>query len=143
MGQYVDSSITSSGVLDVSAIGHLMRVCVPILLSRIHYKEYLVGLINKHSIDPVVMMNTDELKRQLTKLNKQEPDKQEDGESDQEYRTRLIEVGHIHVYFVIWLPCQLGGITICMQCIGVCVFVCLFLSVIHSIYISFLKVKLV
>jgi len=34
-----------------------------------HYKEYLVSLINKHDIDPVTIMTTDDVTRLLERMD--------------------------------------------------------------------------
>ena len=56
-----------------------------------HYKEYLVSLINKHNIDPLVIMDTDELKVQCTRSEKDVINKRRK-ESTEQYRKRLIQV---------------------------------------------------
>ncbi|CAH1270169.1 RNF31 [Branchiostoma lanceolatum] len=42
-------------------------------LCRLHYNEYLVGLINTHKIDPVVIMDSDELRALLLREEQQVP----------------------------------------------------------------------
>ena len=56
-----------------------------------HYKEYLVGLINKNHIDPVVIMTVDELKKLLRRREMSCP-KMSSNELEANYRKRLIKV---------------------------------------------------
>ena len=56
-----------------------------------HYKEYLVGLINKNHIDPVVIMTVDELKKLLKRREVTCP-KVSSNEMEANYRKRLIKV---------------------------------------------------
>lgn len=58
---------------------------------RLHYKEYLVGLVNKHSLDPLAIMSTDQLELQLKKNEKPQL-KKKNKESTSVYRKRLIAV---------------------------------------------------
>ena len=58
---------------------------------RLHYKEYLVSEINKHSIDPVSIMTLDELQVVLQRQSK-EPCKRQGQECDKKYANKLIEV---------------------------------------------------
>ncbi len=60
-------------------------------LLRLHYKEYIVYLINKHNIDPLVIMTEDELRLQCTRFEKNVPNKRRK-ESAQQYRQRVIQV---------------------------------------------------
>jgi hypothetical protein len=39
-------------------------------LCEVHYKEYLVGLINKHGIDPVTVWSLDDMENELKRYNK-------------------------------------------------------------------------
>ena len=56
-----------------------------------HYKEYLVNIINQHGLDPVTIYETPKIKLMLTR-DEIEPPEQEDDEDDQQYRERLIQV---------------------------------------------------
>ena len=42
-------------------------------LCRIHYKEYLVGLVNRHGIDPAEVMTAEELTVLLERAEKKVP----------------------------------------------------------------------
>ncbi|XP_072169419.1 uncharacterized protein [Diadema setosum] len=59
-------------------------------LCRLHYKEYLVGLINAKSIDPAFVYNIDELKAALGREEIAAP-QQRDGETDRNYHSRLLQ----------------------------------------------------
>lgn len=59
--------------------------------SRIHYKEYLVGLINKNKVDPVDIMGVKELERCFIRMGKQAP-KLNKNENEQQYKKRLAQV---------------------------------------------------
>ncbi len=61
-------------------------------ICSLHYKEYLVGLINRNNIDPVVIMDEQQLKIQLNRLNKNVP-KRKQNEAEKEYKKRLLQVG--------------------------------------------------
>ena len=64
---------------------------ISILCFRIHFKEYLVSLVNREGIDPVSIMDVKELKMQLERLEKHSPKKQKK-EKDDDYRARLMDV---------------------------------------------------
>ena len=57
---------------------------------RSHYKEYLVGLINKNKVDPVDIMGVQELERCFARRGKQAPKPR--NESEGQYRKRLAQV---------------------------------------------------
>ena len=57
-----------------------------------HYKEYLVGLINKSHLDPVYIMNIEELTRLIERDEKTPPQKKAT-DRDSQYRKKLIHVG--------------------------------------------------
>ncbi|XP_063439379.1 uncharacterized protein LOC134720797 [Mytilus trossulus] len=57
-------------------------------LCKIHYKEYLVSLINKRNVDPVAMMSVDAIKRLIEREEKKVPEKKAN-ETDAKYRKRL------------------------------------------------------
>ncbi|XP_064640262.1 E3 ubiquitin-protein ligase RNF31-like isoform X2 [Lineus longissimus] len=59
-------------------------------LCEVHYKEYLVMLINRHGIDPVAIMEEGDLKCQLERLEKTVPGKKKK-ESGGQYKKRLQE----------------------------------------------------
>ncbi|XP_071502777.1 uncharacterized protein [Diadema antillarum] len=59
-------------------------------LCRLHYKEYLVGLINAKSIDPACVYNIDELKAALGREEIAATQRRE-GETDRSYRSRLLQ----------------------------------------------------
>jgi hypothetical protein len=58
---------------------------------RTHYKEYLVGLINKNNIDPVTAMTLEELKKLLLRAEIACP-KLSKIETEINFRNRLIKV---------------------------------------------------
>ena len=64
-----------------------MCVCV---CSRKHYREYLVNLINGHSIDPASLFNANELV--LACRRYQVDDTRGEAEEDLTYYSRLLEV---------------------------------------------------
>ncbi|KAI8479486.1 CD40 signaling pathway [Branchiostoma belcheri] len=59
-------------------------------LCRLHYNEYLVGLINTHKIDPVVIMDTDELRALLLREERQVPQPQR-REGERAFWQRLVQ----------------------------------------------------
>ena len=61
------------------------------LSSSLHYKEYLVNIINKNGLDPVTIYELGQIKAMLTREEMAVPE-QEDDEEDQQYRDRLIQV---------------------------------------------------
>ncbi|XP_071482351.1 uncharacterized protein [Diadema antillarum] len=63
-------------------------------LCRLHYKEYLVGLINAKSIDPAFVYNIDELKAALGREEIAAP-QQREGETDRSYRSRLLQFEYV------------------------------------------------
>ena len=62
-----------------------------ILHLSVHYKEYLVNIINQHGLDPVTMYATWKIEVMLTGEEIAVPE-QEDDEDDQQYREILIQV---------------------------------------------------
>ena len=58
---------------------------------RIHYKEYLVGLINKNKLDPVDIMGVRELDRCFARMGKLAP-KLNKNENEPQYKLRLAKV---------------------------------------------------
>ena len=59
----------------------------------LHYKEYLVGKINKEAIDPITIMSNEELERVVSREGKTMA--QKNRETDPAYRTRLLEVKNV------------------------------------------------
>ncbi|XP_078687862.1 uncharacterized protein LOC144919988 [Branchiostoma floridae x Branchiostoma belcheri] len=59
-------------------------------LCRLHYNEYLVELINTHKIDPVVIMDTDELRALLLRKELQVPQPQR-REGERAFWQRLVK----------------------------------------------------
>jgi hypothetical protein len=57
----------------------------------VHYKEYLVNIINEHGLDPVTIYDINKIKLMLTRDEKEVPEQEED-EDDQQYREKLIQV---------------------------------------------------
>ncbi|KAK3603441.1 hypothetical protein CHS0354_009421 [Potamilus streckersoni] len=55
-----------------------------------HYKEYLVGMINKNKLDPVSIMSADKLKIFIERNEKHVP-KRANNENEAHYRTKLIK----------------------------------------------------
>ncbi|OWF56472.1 uncharacterized protein LOC110446780 [Mizuhopecten yessoensis] len=53
-----------------------------------HYKEYLVGILNKNKADPINILTLDEMKNLLEREEKNIPP-QKEGERDTQYRRRL------------------------------------------------------
>ncbi|BFZ13030.1 hypothetical protein BsWGS_16069 [Bradybaena similaris] len=60
-------------------------------LCEIHYKEYLVCLINRHKLDPVILMSKEEMANLLQKYDLQAP-KQKAKETPEEYTVHLVKV---------------------------------------------------
>jgi len=60
-------------------------------MCRIHYKEYLVGLVNQHGIDPAEVMTTEELTVLIERAEKKVPQRRRDDSSTQ-YTRRLLDV---------------------------------------------------
>lgn len=57
---------------------------------RKHYKEYLVSLINAHSLDPALLYDTQELVRACQRYQVEQ--QRGDNEDDNAYHTRLLKV---------------------------------------------------
>ena len=68
-----------------------------------HYKEYLVGLINRNAIDPAELMSIDELVIVLNRSEVATPERQ-DGENEDIYRERILNVSW-------WLICRLNDVS--------------------------------
>lgn len=66
-----------------------MLVCL--YVCRVHYKEYLVSLINKNTIDPITIMTGNDLVQVLKRVDIPVPEKESD-ETDQHYIDRLVQV---------------------------------------------------
>jgi hypothetical protein len=60
-------------------------------VSSVHYREYLVDLINRNRIDPVEVMEEKELLLLLEKSEKKVPARQR-SENPIDYRQRLMQV---------------------------------------------------
>ena len=58
---------------------------------RIHYKEYLVGLVNRHGIDPALVMTAEELCTLLERAEKKTRRRKRD-ESVSQHTRRLLDV---------------------------------------------------
>lgn len=58
---------------------------------RLHYIEFLVALINKHTVDPIPIMDVHDLQIVLQRGQKAVPE-YEIRETEEQYRQRLIEV---------------------------------------------------
>lgn len=57
-----------------------------------HYREYLVSLINAHSLDPALIYDLNEVIRACERY--QVDVQQGEGEEDNAYQARLLKVGH-------------------------------------------------
>jgi len=66
------------------------------LVFRIHYKEYLVGLVNRHGIDPAEVMTADELCTLLERAEKKTLRRKRD-ESVSQHTRRLLDVCPIKI----------------------------------------------
>lgn len=60
---------------------------------RRHYREYLVSLINAHSLDPALLYNNQELIRACERY--QVDIQRGESEEDNAYQTRLLKVRHL------------------------------------------------
>lgn len=60
---------------------------------RRHYREYLVSLINAHSLDPALLYNIQELIRACERY--QVDTLRGENEEDNAYHTRLLKVRHL------------------------------------------------
>ena len=59
--------------------------------NSVHYKEYLVNIINQNGLDPVTIYELNQIKAMLTREEIDVPE-QEDDEEEKQYRERLIQV---------------------------------------------------
>lgn len=78
--------------------------CAPaymVVSSRKHYREYLVSLINSHSIDPAPLYSSNELL--LACKRYKVDDTRRDGEDGFTYYSRLLEVSVCRTYT--WTVC--------------------------------------
>lgn len=74
----------------VTARADVQNVCVSIVPSRKHYWEYLVSLINSHSVDPAPLYSSSELLLACKRYKVEEP--RRDGEDSFTFYSRLLEV---------------------------------------------------
>lgn len=58
---------------------------------RLHYIEYLVGLIGRHKLDPITIMDLVEVTQELRRRGRELP-KRDDKINDQDYRQILAKV---------------------------------------------------
>lgn len=76
-------------------------------IHRMHYKEYLVVMINRHGLDPVILMTQDEMTNLLHRYDlvapKQKP-KQTPDEHLAQLREASIMCSHISVAYVFHHP---------------------------------------
>jgi len=63
-----------------------------VLLSRVHYVEYLCTLIFRNKVEPVSILDVGELKQIFTRSNNHFMPKQRAGEYEFQYKRRLAEV---------------------------------------------------
>ena len=72
-----------------------LSISIMWLSPRTHYKEYLVDKINKAKLDPITIYETIKIKLMLSRDGLEVPDKDVDGEEEDEdtYRERLVKVG--------------------------------------------------
>lgn len=69
----------------------LVLLCVPVRVwCSKHYREYLVSLINGHSLDPALLYDRDELVRACQRYQLEH--QRADNEDDNTYRERLLKV---------------------------------------------------
>lgn len=61
---------------------------------RVHYKEYLALLIDRNKIDPLCVMNIDEMRKLLARAGIHCPCRQ-DGQDPKDYKKILEEVSHV------------------------------------------------
>jgi hypothetical protein len=59
---------------------------------RLHYVEYLVGLIGRHKLDPVTILDLVEVGQELRRRGKELPERSASC-NDQEYRLICVKVG--------------------------------------------------
>jgi len=70
------------------------------MLCRIHYKEYLVGLVNRHGIDPAEVMTADELSILLERSEKKCPRQRQDETAVQHTRILLDVCSNVKCKFI-------------------------------------------
>ena len=89
---------------------------------RIHYKEYLVGLVNRHGIDPAEAMTDEELGTLLERAEKKTHRRKRD-ESVSQHTRRLLDVCLTRIVVNTHADCIAAGVG--RAFIRVCLFVCL------------------
>ena len=62
-----------------------------VTVHRLHYKEYLVGIVNKNRVDPVVILSQDEMLAMLQKYDIPAPALTQ-GEAPDGYKLRVAKV---------------------------------------------------
>lgn len=84
-------------------------------LPRAHYKEYLVSLINAHSLDPATLYEVEELETATIRYLHLAPQPM-DGEDLPAYQARLLQVVLSRPAFP--LPFQKSPVTVCFSTAG-------------------------
>ena len=87
-------------------------VSCDILFYSVHYKEYLVSLINQNDIDPAVEMGLGELQQTLRRNGIQIPD----GDADQQIEMYLAQLRQVWVDFID--DASVLGLTVIDMCRG-------------------------
>ena len=63
-------------------------------MRRLHYIEYLVGLIGRHRLDPITILDLVEVSQELRRRGKDLPERSATC-NDQEYRNLCVKVGGV------------------------------------------------
>ena len=74
-----------------------------LLSCRVHYTEYLCGLVFRNNIDPISLLDLGELKQVFARANHFMP-KQRPGEYEFQYKKRLAEVDFTKTSFDTNMP---------------------------------------
>lgn len=74
-------------------------VTVFLLYIRLHYIEYLVGLIGRHKLDPVSVFDLIEVMQELKRHGIQVPDRSPN-DTDEVYRVKCSKVGESWIIFI-------------------------------------------
>lgn len=61
-------------------------------MRRLHYIEYLVGLIGRHKLDPVTILDLVEVSQEIRRRGRELPERP-DSCSDHQYRNICAQVG--------------------------------------------------
>lgn len=72
----------------------LLTFCVLLVVCRLHYIEYLVGLIGRHKLDPISILDLAEVSQELRRRGKELPERPASC-TEHQYRNICAKVGSL------------------------------------------------